>query len=78
MENAISERSGGLAVVDSFTTIRGTNRGDFVKQEYDALRIFSEITVRTRCTIILVHHHSKGQHEDTSSMRPAEGNGCET
>jgi RecA-family ATPase len=50
--------------VDFYTTIRGTNTGDFVTQEYDALRTLSEIAIRTKCAIVLVYHHSKGQHED--------------
>jgi hypothetical protein len=59
LENAITAHKAGLALVDSYTTIRRTATGDFVQAEYSDLRTFSEIAVRTGAAIILIHHHAK-------------------
>jgi RecA-family ATPase len=55
-----------LIVVDSYTTIR-TQRpkgGDFVKAEYDDMRVLSELASETTAAVSLIHHQSKMRQSD--------------
>lgn len=58
---AINRHQAKFAVVDALTSIRGTREKDFVKQEYDELRVLSEIGNSYQCLIAVLHHQATGK-----------------
>jgi DNA-binding transcriptional ArsR family regulator len=62
LEDEIASRSLRLAVLDSYTALRGPRpKGmDIVKAEQEDLRQLDDLAKRTGCSIIIVHHGSKG------------------
>ncbi len=58
----IERRGLRLVVLDSYTALRGSRKagGDIVKQEQTDMRMLDEVAKRLDCTIVLLHHTSKG------------------
>lgn len=59
--SAISRNQARFVVVDALTSIRGAREKDFVKQEYDELRILSDIGNSYQCLIAVLHHQATGK-----------------
>lgn len=58
---AINRYQARFVVVDALTSIRGTRAQDFVKQEYDELRILSDIGNSYQCLVAVLHHQATGK-----------------
>jgi RecA-family ATPase len=66
LRKAVRQFQPVLIVVDSYTTIRTprTKNTDFVKAEYDDMRLLSELAAATGAAINLIHHQSKSKQTD--------------
>ena len=61
LEGQIVSRELRLVVLDSYTALRGTRgRVDIVKAEQSDLNLLDALAKRTGCSIVVVHHDSKG------------------
>jgi hypothetical protein len=62
LENQINEKSLRLLVLDSYTALRAARSMgcDLVKTEQTDLVMLDELAKRTGCTILIIHHGSKG------------------
>ena len=62
LEEQIISRSLRLAVLDSYTALRGSRGSgiDIVKVEQHDLNMLDQLAKRTGCAIVMVHHASKG------------------
>jgi hypothetical protein len=57
----IREYKAGLVVLDSYTSLRPYRKGgDVVKTESEDFGALDELAIATNCTILIVHHDSKG------------------
>jgi hypothetical protein len=62
LEEQILNTKARLVVLDTLTALRPHRRpgGDLVKQEHEELNALDELAKRTDCTILVLHHNSKG------------------
>jgi AAA domain len=58
----ITEKKLVFVVLDSYTKLRGSHSagGDIVKAEQNDLTVLDELAKQTGCSILIVHHSSKG------------------
>jgi len=62
LEDQISSRGLRLVVLDSYTALRSSRSSgcDIVKVEQTDMLMLDELAKRTNCTILVIHHASKG------------------
>lgn len=58
---AINRHRARFVVVDALTAIRGARDKDFVQQEYNELRVLSDIGNSYQCLITVLHHQATGK-----------------
>lgn len=62
LQKALYRTGAKLAVVDCLTAIRCTRETrDFVRAEYDELRVLSALATEHSCCILLLHHRATGK-----------------
>ncbi|MEJ5370249.1 MAG: AAA family ATPase [Bryobacteraceae bacterium] len=61
LRSAIARSGAKLAVIDCLTSIRSEREQDFVRQEYEEMRLLADLAAEQSCCILLLHHKATGK-----------------
>jgi hypothetical protein len=61
LDKKIQETGAKVVVIDCFQSIRGLKTSDWVSQEYDQLRMLSELGTKHKTSVVLIHHLATGK-----------------